>query len=70
MTKVFQILTYLFILFILWILIEAQVFRVRKTKIKNVKIPKCILKINPFKSQEYIIKMRATHNEVEKLYRD
>jgi hypothetical protein len=41
MTRVFQILTYLFILFILWILIEAQVFRVRKTRIKNVKIPKC-----------------------------
>ena len=29
-----------------------------------------ILKNNPYKSQEYIIKMRATHNEVEKLYRD
>ncbi|MBK5239990.1 DUF47 domain-containing protein [Clostridium sp.] len=29
-----------------------------------------ILKNNPIKSQEYIIKMRATHTEVEKLYRD
>ena len=29
-----------------------------------------ILKNNPIKSQEYIIKMRATHTDVEQLYRD
>ncbi|MCJ7689944.1 MAG: metallophosphoesterase [Clostridiaceae bacterium] len=40
MTNIFHILIYLFILFILWILIEAQVFRVRTTRIKNCKIPK------------------------------
>lgn len=40
MTNVFYILTYLFLLFILWILIEAQVFRVRKTRIINGKVPK------------------------------
>ncbi|MGH4120975.1 metallophosphoesterase [Clostridium sp.] len=46
MTNIFHILIYLFILFILWILIEAQVFSVRKTIIKNDKIPK---KFNNFK---------------------
>ncbi|MGH4117452.1 hypothetical protein [Clostridium sp.] len=29
-----------------------------------------ILKNNPIKSQEYILKMRATHTDVVQLYRD
>ena len=40
MTNIFNILIGLFIIFILWVLIEAQVYRVRKIKIKNSKIPK------------------------------
>jgi predicted MPP superfamily phosphohydrolase len=40
MTNIFHILTYLFLFFILWILIEAQVYRVRRIKVVNSKIPK------------------------------
>jgi predicted MPP superfamily phosphohydrolase len=40
MTNIFHILTYLIIFFILWILIEAQVYRVRTIKVSNSKIPK------------------------------
>ena len=40
MANIFHILTYLFILFMLWILIEAQVYRVRSINIVNHKIPK------------------------------
>ena len=40
MTNAFNILIGLFVFFILWALIEAQVYRVRRIKIKNSKIPK------------------------------
>ena len=40
MTNIYHILTYLFLFFIFWMLIEAQVYRVRRVKIKNDKIPK------------------------------
>jgi len=40
MTNIFLILTYIFIFFTFWILIEAQVYRVRRVKIVNSKIPK------------------------------
>ncbi|MGV8980435.1 metallophosphoesterase [Clostridium sp.] len=40
MTNIFHILTYLIIFFILWILIEAQVYRVRTINVVNNKIPK------------------------------
>ncbi|MBZ9687028.1 metallophosphoesterase [Clostridium estertheticum] len=40
MTNTFQVLTYLFLFFTLWILIEAQVYRVRRIKVANSKIPK------------------------------
>ncbi|MCB2291895.1 metallophosphoesterase [Clostridium sp. CS001] len=40
MTNVFHILIFLFVFFILWILIEAQTYRVRRVKVKNSKIPK------------------------------
>ena len=40
MTNIFDILIYLFIFFTLWMLIEAQVYRVRRIKIKDNKIPK------------------------------
>jgi len=36
----FHILIYLFLLFTFWILIEAQVYRVRRIKVVNSKIPK------------------------------
>ena len=39
MTNISNILIYLFVFFILWILIEAQVYRVLKIKIENNKIP-------------------------------
>jgi len=39
MTNTFYILAGLFLFFILWSLIEAQVYRVRKIKFKNNKIP-------------------------------
>ncbi|MGH4051165.1 MAG: metallophosphoesterase [Clostridium sp.] len=40
MTNIFHNLIYLFVFFILWMLIEAQVFKIRRIKIKNKKIPK------------------------------
>lgn len=40
MTNIYIVLTYLFLFFILWILIEAQVYRVRRVKVKNNKIPR------------------------------
>jgi predicted MPP superfamily phosphohydrolase len=40
MTNIFQILIYLFVFFTLWLLIEAQTYRVRRVKIKNSKLPK------------------------------
>ena len=40
MTSIYIGLTYLFLFFILWILIEAQVYRIRRVNIKNSKIPK------------------------------
>ena len=40
MTNMNNILIGLFIFFVFWALIEAQVYRVRKIKIKNSKIPK------------------------------
>lgn len=40
MSNIFHILIYLFLLFILWILTEAQVYRIRRVNIKNNKIPK------------------------------
>ncbi|MBX4261115.1 metallophosphoesterase [Clostridium estertheticum] len=40
MINVFNIIIGLFVFFILWALIEAQVYRVRRIKIKNGKIPK------------------------------
>jgi len=44
MTNIFHILTYLFVFFILWMLIEAQVYKVRKIKIENSKIPESFKK--------------------------
>lgn len=40
MTNILQILIYLFAFFTLWLLIEAQTYRVRRVKIKNSKLPK------------------------------
>ena len=40
MANIFRILIYLFIFFIIWLIIEAQAYRVRRVKIKNNKIPK------------------------------
>lgn len=40
MIKASHILTYLFLFFVFWMLIEAQVYRVRRIKINNNKIPK------------------------------
>ena len=40
MTNIFRSLTYIVLFFILWMLIEAQVYRVRRIRIKNSKIPK------------------------------
>ena len=40
MNNLFRFTIYFFLFFILWILIEAQVYRVRKIKIVNRKIPK------------------------------
>jgi uncharacterized protein len=39
MTNIVYILIYVFLIFIVWILVEAQVYRVRNVKIKNKKIP-------------------------------
>lgn len=40
MINIFHVLIYLFLFFTLWLLIEAQIFRVRSIKIKSNKIPK------------------------------
>lgn len=40
MTNIFFVLLYAAIIFILWLLTEAQVYRVRRIEIKNKKIPK------------------------------
>ncbi|GCD10928.1 metallophosphoesterase [Clostridium tagluense] len=40
MTNTFHILIYLFLFFTFWILIEAQVYRVRRIRVVNSKIPK------------------------------
>jgi len=40
MTNISKYLIYLFIFFVFWMLLEAQVYRVRRIKIKNNKIPK------------------------------
>lgn len=44
MTNVSHILTYLFLFLIFWMLIEGQVYRVRRIEIKNSKIPKSFSK--------------------------
>lgn len=46
MIKLILIIIYVFLFFILWILIEAQIYRIRSVEIKNKKIPK---KFNNFK---------------------
>ncbi|MBC8059997.1 MAG: metallophosphoesterase [Clostridiaceae bacterium] len=40
MTNIFHVLVYLLLFFILWLLIEAQVYRVLRIKIKNSKLPR------------------------------
>jgi predicted MPP superfamily phosphohydrolase len=40
MENIFRILIYFFIFFTIWLIIEAQAYRVRRVKIKNNKIPK------------------------------
>lgn len=40
MPNLYYILIFLFVCFVLWLLIEAQVYRVRKINIRNHKIPK------------------------------
>lgn len=40
MTNIFEILIYSFVFFTLWLLMEAQAYRVRRIKIKNIKIPR------------------------------
>ncbi|MBU3145290.1 metallophosphoesterase [Clostridium sp. CF012] len=40
MTNIFYIVTFLILFFTLWILIEAQVYRVRRIKVVNSRIPK------------------------------
>ncbi|MBW9157272.1 metallophosphoesterase [Clostridium tagluense] len=40
MINIFHVLIYLFLFFTFWILIEAQVYRVRRIKVMNSKIPK------------------------------
>ena len=40
MTNIFEILIYSFVFFTLWLLMEAQAYRVRRIKINNIKIPR------------------------------
>ena len=45
MTDIYQILTYIFMFFTFWLLIEAQVYRVRRIKVASSKIPKGFKKV-------------------------